>query len=195
MRQEYFGLLIGAIWVVWVIYWRFGPGSGKAVARKESGGSQLSYGLLLFAGLILVVHPQIARDLGVGALADLIWPQSILANIIAVVFVVVGLGFSVWARVHLADNWSAAVTVKEGHELIRSGPYKYVRHPIYTGILIAILGSVVLADRWVAFLGLALMTASFVVKLRIEERFMADQFGDAYQLYKKEVAALVPGLF
>ena len=195
MTQARVGLVIGGLWVLWVIYWGVAAGKNKAVARREDARSQLSYGLLFFAGLIVMLHPRILHDFGNGVLAQFMWPPSTLGYALAVVLVIAGLGFSVWARVHLAGNWSAAVTLKEGHELVRSGPYKYARHPIYTGLLTAILGSVVLIGRWNAMIGFVLVTASFVVKLRIEERFMADQFGDAYQLYKKEVAALVPGLF
>lgn len=195
MTQAHVGLVIGAIWVVWIIYWGVAAAKNKAIARKEDARSRLSYGLPFFAGVILMLHPRILHDFGNGVLARFMWPPSALGYALAIVLVIAGLGFSVWARVHLAGNWSATVTVKEGHELVRSGPYKYVRHPIYTGILIAILGSVVLIGRWNALIGFALVAASFVIKLRIEERFMAEQFGDAYQLYKKEVAALVPGLF
>ena len=84
------------------------------------------------------------------------------------------------------------MTVKQGHELIRSGPYALVRHPIYTGMLLALIGSALMVGNWRALIGLALIIASFVRKLKIEERFMAQEFGEAYARYRAQVAMLVP---
>jgi protein-S-isoprenylcysteine O-methyltransferase Ste14 len=103
-----------------------------------------------------------------------------------------GLLFTVWARVHLGTNWSGTVTLKRGHELITSGPYAFVRHPIYTGLLLAFLGSALARDEWRGVLALALVALALWRKLRNEERWMREQFGDAYSAYSKRVAALVP---
>jgi protein-S-isoprenylcysteine O-methyltransferase Ste14 len=87
------------------------------------------------------------------------------------------------------------VTQKQGHTLTRSGPYRFVRHPIYTGLLLAIFGSGVIAlGEWRGLLALALVTAACLRKVQIEERFLLEQFGDAYARYRQEVAALVPGV-
>ena len=93
---------------------------------------------------------------------------------------------------HLAGNWSGTVTLKQDHELVRSGPYALVRHPIYTGILLATIGAVVANDRWSAVLALALMAAAFLRKIATEERFMAEAFGPAYADYRRATARLVP---
>ena len=103
-----------------------------------------------------------------------------------------GLAFSVWARVHLGTNWSGEVTVKQGHELIRSGPYAWVRHPIYTGLILALLGTAVTTNRVAAVLGMAIIVASFVLKLRAEEVFMRETFPGEYERYAAAVPALVP---
>jgi protein-S-isoprenylcysteine O-methyltransferase Ste14 len=84
------------------------------------------------------------------------------------------------------------VTLKEGHELIRSGPYAYVRHPIYTGLLVALLGTAVACGELRALIGLAVVAAAFVRKLRIEERFMRESFPEQYARYSSEVPALIP---
>jgi protein-S-isoprenylcysteine O-methyltransferase Ste14 len=94
--------------------------------------------------------------------------------------------------VHLGGNWSGSVTVKEGHELIRSGPYAYVRHPIYTGLLAAVLGTVIVSDTVRAVIGLAIIAAALVRKLYTEERFMCETFTGQYQRYSAEVPALIP---
>ena len=105
---------------------------------------------------------------------------------------VVGLVFSVWARVHLGRNWSGVVTVKQGHELIRTGPYAYVRHPIYTGLIAAMVGTAIASGTVRAAIGVLIIAASFVVKLRREEVFMRETFPGEYPRYAAEVPALVP---
>src|SRR5205814_7438334 len=95
-------------------------------------------------------------------------------------------------RLHLAGNWSATVTIKENHTLVRDGPYRYVRHPIYTGILLAIVGSALARDEWRSLLGAAIAFFSFWHKLRIEELWLTEVFGDDYRRYREEVRALIP---
>ena len=89
-------------------------------------------------------------------------------------------------------NWSGTVTVKEDHELIRTGPYGIVRHPIYTGLLFAILGSTVAFGEWRGLLAFGLLTIAFLFKLRREERFMSESFPNDYARYRVEVPALIP---
>jgi protein-S-isoprenylcysteine O-methyltransferase Ste14 len=94
--------------------------------------------------------------------------------------------------VHLGGNWSATVTVKESHALVRTGPYRFVRHPIYTGLLVALIGAAVARGDVQGFVADAIAFAAFWRKLRIEERWMQETFGDAYARYRVEVAALIP---
>jgi protein-S-isoprenylcysteine O-methyltransferase Ste14 len=109
-----------------------------------------------------------------------------------VALVIIGLAFAVWARAHLGSNWSGTVTIKQDHELIRSGPYAYVRHPIYTGLLAALLGTTVASGTVHAAVGLAIITVALIRKSRVEERFMREIFPDAYPRYSAEVPALIP---
>ena len=103
-----------------------------------------------------------------------------------------GLLFTVWARVHLGRNWSGIITVKQGHELITSGPYRVVRHPIYSGLLLAFMGSALARAKWQGVLAVVLVVWALWRKLRIEERWMRKEFGSRYQEYARCVAALVP---
>jgi protein-S-isoprenylcysteine O-methyltransferase Ste14 len=107
---------------------------------------------------------------------------------------VIGLGFSALARAWLGRNWSAEVTVKDGHELVRSGPYALVRHPIYAGMLLALAGTALMVGKWRALIGLALVVVALLRKLTVEERFMTEQFGEVYAHYRAEVSALIPFL-
>ena len=111
---------------------------------------------------------------------------------LGLLMVIAGLAFAVWARAHLGRNWSGTVTVKENHELVRSGPYGIVRHPIYTGLLLAILGTAIVVGEWRGLLALCFLTITFLLKLRREERFMEESFPDTYPSYRAQVPALIP---
>jgi protein-S-isoprenylcysteine O-methyltransferase Ste14 len=160
----------------------------KAAVRRESTASRLAHVVPLVVGGVLIGW----RDMPWGALNLRLWPHSLLAYGIGLALLVAGLAFAVWARVHLGRNWSGSVTVKEGHELIRSGPYAYVRHPIYTGLITAVLGTATISGTLRAALGLVIITLSLVRKLRTEEAFMRDAFPGEYQRYCAQVPALVP---
>jgi protein-S-isoprenylcysteine O-methyltransferase len=105
---------------------------------------------------------------------------------------VAGLGFSLWARFALGRNWSGTVTIKRDHELVRSGPYAIVRHPIYSGILLALLATAIARGHLGAFVGLAVAALTLRLKALSEESFMVEQFGAQYSAYQREVKALIP---
>jgi protein-S-isoprenylcysteine O-methyltransferase Ste14 len=176
-------LLLG-MWLAWVLYWVVSAATAKATQRRESPGSRLSHVLPLLLGVYLIVWPQVQ----VPWLSDPLLPDVTARYWLAVVLAALGLGFTVWARVHLGKNWSGTVTQKQGHELIRSGPYAYVRHPIYTGLLAALLGSAIALGELRGFAGVLIVLASFWRKLRI----MRELFPGQYERYMAEVPALVP---
>jgi len=180
--------LLFAAWIVWLAYWAVSALRVKQIERRESVRSRLAYLLPLVIGGWLIAVSR-AR---LGPLSVQLWPDDTARLLCSLVLVVLGLGFAIWARAHLGRNWSGTVTVKQGHELIRSGPYAYVRHPIYTGLIVALAGSASACGEPSAFLGLALIVYSFVRKLRLEERFMRERFPDAYARYSNEVPALIP---
>lgn len=180
--------LIFAAWLAWAAYWLISAARAKRTQRRESSTSRITYLVPLVLGAWLIAAPQLRW----GPLSQQLWPDAAARCRCALVLVVLGLAFSVWARVHLGRNWSAGVTLKEGHELIRSGPYAYVRHPIYTGLTVALLGTAVACGEPRALLGLAIMLYSFVRKLRIEEGFMRELFPGDYERYRAQVPALVP---
>ncbi len=113
---------------------------------------------------------------------------------LGLLLIVAGVLFACWARYILGSNWSSEVQLKQDHELIERGPYRYVRHPIYSGLLLALLGTVVLLGEWRALLALAIIAASFWRKLRLEERWLREHFGPAYVDYMQRVKALIPGI-
>ena len=178
--------LIGWLWSGWGLYWLLSALRNKATQRRESPASQLAHLLPLALGGALIAWP------AGSALGWRLWPPSLTAYGIGVALVIAGLLFASWARVHLGSNWSGTVTIKQGHELIRSGPYAYVRHPIYTGLLAALLGTTVASGTVHAAVGLAIIAVALVRKSRVEEGFMREVFPDTYPRYSAEVPALVP---
>jgi protein-S-isoprenylcysteine O-methyltransferase Ste14 len=113
---------------------------------------------------------------------------------LGVVLCLVGFGFAVWARVHIGRNWGMPMSLREGHELVTSGPYAYVRHPIYSGLMLAMIGSAFTASLlWL--LGLPLYFAYFLFSARSEEKTMRAQFPDAYPAYRRHTKMLIPFVF
>ena len=106
-----------------------------------------------------------------------------------------GLGLAVWARRCLGKHWSGRITIKAEHELIRGGPYRWVRHPIYSALLAMYFGVAVVSGEWHALLGFVLVAAAYVRKIRIEEANLMQAFGDEYQEYRSATSALIPGVY
>lgn len=187
----FFVLLVPALWVIWLIFWGVAAFGTKPAVRREDVGSRLAYSVPLVAGALLLGVPRILGP----ALDQRFHPHTFGWYLVGLALTVAGLGFCVAARLWLGRNWSGIVTLKEDHELIRSGPYALVRHPIYSGLLLALIGTAIVIGRWRALIALVLFLAGLLLKMRREERFMAEAFGEAYARYRSEVAALVPFLF
>jgi protein-S-isoprenylcysteine O-methyltransferase Ste14 len=177
------------IWIAWLVYWTISSYGNKAKAREETRLQRLAHFAPLIAAVLLFIF---SRDLP--GLRERIFPPGLLPVAIGTVVLVAGLLFSVWARVTLGRNWSGTVAVKRGHELIQSGPYRWVRHPIYTGILGGFLGSALAIDRWGSIAAVALVFAGFWFKLLREEAWMRQTFGESYTAYCARTKRLLPFL-
>jgi protein-S-isoprenylcysteine O-methyltransferase Ste14 len=174
-------LVLGAVWL-------FGLLSAKPTARTQSSGSRLLEMGLTILAFCLVFTPYFQS----GWRALNFVPNSDLAGAIGLLLVLLGVAFSIWARLVLGGNWSSAVTVKQGHTLICRGPYTLVRHPIYTGLLLALLGVAIIVGQVRGLLGVGVLALAYWLKLRMEERFMLEQFGADYRRYQERVKALIP---
>lgn len=188
MTHGLWSAVIPALWGIWLVYWIVSALGAKATAREEPLASRLSHVLPLMLGGALLGTPHILGAWG----EQPFLPETLTWLWTGVTLTAAGLGFSMLARAWLGRNWSSMVTLKQDHELIRNGPYALVRHPIYTGLLLALLGTAITIGKWRALVGLVLLVAAVVRKLTIEERLMAEQFGDAYARYRSEVPALIP---
>jgi protein-S-isoprenylcysteine O-methyltransferase len=147
-------------------------------------------GLVVTLGFLLLFRPWLLGPLNVRFL-----PDARAATLAGLAVTAVGIGFAFWARFTLGRNWSGTVTIKQDHRLIRRGPYRIVRHPIYCGILLAALGTAIGYGKAPCLIGVAITLAGFRAKWKTEERFLEEQFGAPYVQYRQEVKAVVPGLF
>ena len=179
------------VWIAFLIYWRIKAANTKPAQRLESAASGI---LRLLAFLLVIVLLSVPR-LPLPWLYRQLWPSGIWPFWIGAAVTVLGLLFAVWARLHLGRNWSSSVTIKQGHELITTGPYAVVRHPIYTGILTGFLGTAIALSQVRGLIGLILIFIVLWAKLRVEEEWMRSQFGEAYATYAHQTAALVPYVF
>jgi protein-S-isoprenylcysteine O-methyltransferase Ste14 len=180
--------LILGLWLLWCVYWFAALLRAKPTIRQESRVS----GALHKVPLVVAIALFLSRTSSVGWLGARFLPRTEALFWLGALLVAAGLGWSVLARIYLGGNWSSSVTVKQDHELIRTGPYRWTRHPIYTGLIAAFAGSAIALGEWRGLIALALVVVAFVRKSAIEERFMMAQFPAAYPRYRAEVPTLLP---
>ena len=167
------------LWTAWAVYWLISARGIKAPVRRESTLSRCAhFGPLILCGWLLW-----DGNIRSPALTAPFMRRTDTSFWIAAAMTAAGLLLAVWARRHLGRNWSGSVTIKADHELITSGPYRLARHPIYTGLLIAIAGSALAVAQIRGLLAFAIAFAALWRKLRLEKRFLRDQFGTAYVDY------------
>jgi protein-S-isoprenylcysteine O-methyltransferase Ste14 len=187
MREIAPGIIVGA-WFTFLAIWLISALTTKRAVKRFSGPSRTVQVVLMFVAYFLLFDPQTA----VGFLDWRFISRSDASTWTGIGMTLAGLLFAVWARIFIGRNWSSAITVKQDHQLIRTGPYAIVRHPIYAGLLVAILGTAIAIDEVRGLIAVALATVSFWMKSQVEERFMTEQFGAEYASYKRDVKALVP---
>ena len=183
-----YNYLLPAMWLSYLAYWQVMSTNVKATERRESMSSRLVRLALMVCTIALLWLPFVPFPW----LDERFLPSGAWCFWIGAAITGGGLLFSVWARRCLGTNWSQAVTIKEGHELVTSGPYALVRHPIYTGLLLAFAGTAVAVGEWRGLLAVALVSGVLWRKLRLEEKWMRARFGVLYETYSQRVAALVP---
>src|SRR6185437_6641987 len=179
--------LFPVAWWSFVGYWLISALWVNKTKVMESPVSRVLHLLIgTFAFLFFVFDdsfpPQVNRHL---------WPQNEFTFWLGAFVTVAGLGFAVWARAHLGRYWSGAITLKEGHRLIRTGPYQIVRNPIYTGILSGAAGTAITLGKVSGIVAVTILFAVYSWKIRREQRLLAGEFGEEYAAYCREVPALV----
>jgi protein-S-isoprenylcysteine O-methyltransferase Ste14 len=178
---------VSACWIIFILYWAVSARGTKPALERQSWLSSLAHRGPLTLGGILLWSPALPHPMSLA-----LTPHTGPARGLAAIFCVLGLFVAIWSRRLLAGNWSSTVTFKRGHELIQSGPYRFARHPIYTGILLMCLGTAIAGGRLHCWLGFLVICAGFWIKLAQEESLLLRHFPDDYPSYRNRVKALVP---
>jgi protein-S-isoprenylcysteine O-methyltransferase Ste14 len=180
--------VLATIWTVFWVLWVLPAVFGKRTVRRQATGSRILQLVLLLVAYVLIVN----GALGWTWLNQRLVPEGRTSTAVGYGLLFAGMLFAGWARLFLGGNWSSNVTLKQDHTLVRSGPYRIVRHPIYTGLLVALLGTAIAAGELRCFLGVLLAGIAWKIKSMSEETLMVQQFGDQYARYREEVKSLVP---
>jgi protein-S-isoprenylcysteine O-methyltransferase Ste14 len=180
-------LTVGLPWILFSFYWEAAAKNAATTQSSESRGSRALHVLLANVALLVEIAP--IRGLG------RFLPVSTFVMAAGLAVQGLGLFLAIWSRRVLGRNWSGEISIKVEHELIRSGPYKGLRHPIYTGLLTMYVGTAVVAGEWLSIIGLAVAVYAYWRKIRLEEANLEAAFGADYAVYRRETWALLPGLF
>ncbi|HEX3685123.1 MAG TPA: isoprenylcysteine carboxylmethyltransferase family protein [Bryobacteraceae bacterium] len=180
--------LVGYAWLAVGIIWLAAAFGTKRAARRYIGRARIVQVVLLVTAFTLVFY----RKIPLGALDTRFIPRLPAVAVTGAAFTFAGLLMALWARFFLGRNWSGEITVKQDHQLVRTGPYAIVRHPIYSGFLLALLGTALVFGQVRCFVGLGLAAVGWRLKSLVEEQYMTEQFGAEYMSYRQQVKALVP---
>jgi protein-S-isoprenylcysteine O-methyltransferase Ste14 len=179
---------IYGLWIVFGVIWLLSARFSKRTARSQTAGSRFLQAGLAATGFILLFGWQAP----LGALDSRFLPETGVFDWAGFAITLSGFAIAVWARFVLGRNWSATITIKQDHEIVRRGPYAFVRHPIYFGATLAMFGTAIYFGTFRGLLAVALTFSGWWMKSRMEERFLVEQFGSQYREYQREVKALIP---
>jgi len=188
MTPEY---AIYALWAAWVVSWIVAVAWSNRTEKRDAIWTELLFRVLFYAGLILLFAFSPAS--GYYARTQL-WHFGEAMNWISVLLTAAGFLFTWWARIHLGRLWSDQVVKKAGHHVVDTGPYRFVRHPIYSGLILSAWATAIETGTSFALLGAAMVTLAFYIKARREERFLRAELDSAYDVYARKTAMLVPFL-
>lgn len=186
--REAFHLLVEVPWIVFLLYWIVSAIRTRVTVQTESFASRYLIVLIETVGFVLLFR----HAAGIGFLGGRFMHRTLASAIVGSILTWMGIGLAIWARYHLAEYWSARITIKEDHQLIRTGPYARLRHPIYSGIILAAIGSAVVIDQWRCVLGVCLILTGYCIKARKEEAMLTQQFGESFREHQKHAGFLIP---
>ena len=180
--------LIVAIWAIWELYWGISARGVKRATSKESLSTRIPVIIGLLLSLVLMLAPGWLGPF----FGQRILPDDDALYFAGLALLLFGMYWAFWARHTLGSNWSGRVTIKEEHELITRGPYRWVRHPIYTGVLFAFAGTALALGRMGNLFAIAIMLVVFAHKIRLEEKVLDQHFGTKYADYRRSAKTLIP---
>jgi protein-S-isoprenylcysteine O-methyltransferase Ste14 len=175
-------------WYTFILYWFFSALRLKQTKVAEDPAQRLVHIALMVLAFCLLF----SRRLGIGVLGGRFVPKNPAIQYAGVALTFLGVALAIWARHCIGQYWSARVTLKVDHQLIQSGPYAYVRHPIYTGLLLAMAGTALVVGEWRGVAGLLIALVEHSRKASKEEALLASEFGVKYQEYRKQTGFLTP---
>jgi protein-S-isoprenylcysteine O-methyltransferase Ste14 len=180
-----------ALWTIWAISWWLAAAWSSRTESRAGIAQQLPYRLITILGFIFLFAIKNGRS----SHSFRLWKVPGPVSWCMVILSLIGFAFAWWARLHLGKLWSAFVTRKTDHHIIDTGPYGIVRHPIYTGLILAAFATGILKGTIFALAGALLVALGFWTKARLEEGFLREQLGAAnYDHYRRRVPMLVPFL-
>jgi protein-S-isoprenylcysteine O-methyltransferase Ste14 len=183
-----FGFLLAVLWIAFAVTWIIAAFNTKRYAQRNVRSIVARVSALLIVFSLLRIHAIRHTLVGVQHAVR----NPVLASI-GIVLVALGIGFAIWARIHLGRNWGMPMSLKEDPDLVTSGPYARVRHPIYGGMLVAMFGSMLVSIMW--FVPLVLFGFYFVWSAKTEEKIMLKQFPQSYSNYMQRTKFFIPFVF
>jgi protein-S-isoprenylcysteine O-methyltransferase Ste14 len=171
-----------AIGIAWIIFWVYWLASAFRVKQSAGRGRRVPLTGLSVLSVVLLVRVLRGGSLGV---------HSLIFGVIGAAVFAFGLAVAIWARIHLGRNWGMPMTTKAEPELVTSGPYRFVRHPIYSGLLAGVLGTA-LANNLIGLIIVAALGAYFYYAASVEERNLTATFPTAYPAYRAATKMLIP---
>ena len=186
--------IVAICWGIFLLYWFISAWTVKSIQETRGWLRGSWHSIFYLIGSLLMVNFRFLSRLGVptGTFAKILFQHTSLQNVTVVILLIAGLIVAILARRTLAGNWSGAVALKEDHKLITTGLYQYVRHPIYTGMLLMIIGTALSLGTLGAMIGFLIILLGVLLKLNEEEALMTEYFAQEYKSYKKRTKTLIP---
>jgi protein-S-isoprenylcysteine O-methyltransferase Ste14 len=180
--------VINAMWLILLVYWTVNAFGNKKSIYKQSRRSRLVFLVITTGFIYTIIH--------IDRLHIRLLPTTLATQVAGIILSALGIAIAIWARRTLGTNWSGIITLKQDHTLVRTGPYAIVRHPIYSGVLLAAAGTfLALLPTLQGVICLGFIFAGFRLKSLFEEQILSQNFPNQYPQYRREVMALVPFIY
>jgi protein-S-isoprenylcysteine O-methyltransferase Ste14 len=188
MNQSILLPMLKVIWAVFGIYWLVVARGGEVA----EAGERSFYRPLRLMVLVVTFTLLFSERMAIGFLGRRFVQQMAPISYVGFAVTLAGLAVAVWARIHLGQYWSDKIVLKVDHQLIRSGPYAYLRHPIYSGVLLGVAGTILVIGEWRAATAFMLLLTNYWIKAKREEQMLASRFGECLRSYQKQAGFLLP---
>ncbi|HUJ32695.1 MAG TPA: isoprenylcysteine carboxylmethyltransferase family protein [Candidatus Acidoferrum sp.] len=180
--------VIDAAWIVFLVYWFAAAFRLNRMKKREPASEWLLRFVVMGTAFVLLDGSLVQF----GDLNKRFFPHSAPVQAVGAALTCLGVAFAIWARYHIGRYWSSTVSLRADHQLIRTGPYAHIRHPIYTGILLAVLGTAVAVGRYRAIVAFVIVLAGFTWKASREEALLSGEFGPAFEEHKRVTGFFLP---